>query len=100
MEPMTWILLGIVLLVVLGVLASRARVRRGRGGWERPASGDGAWSALSARRRCLACHGTGWTGLEPERTFDFVGDGFEDKHSPATVCAACGGTGRAPGRTA
>ena len=92
----TWILLGAVLLLVLAVAAvavnvadralwtARSRRRRRTGGMRLPA------------RRCLTCHGTGWVNREPERTFTFTGDGFEDKHSPATLCPDCGGTGTAP----
>jgi hypothetical protein len=73
----------------------------------------GAWSAVrsAARRRrprepemrlpaprCLRCRGTGWLNSDPERTFTFTGDGFEDKHTPATMCPDCGGTGVAPQR--
>jgi len=46
--------------------------------------------------KCLPCHGTGWRGGEPERTLNFVGDSFEDRHTPATMCSACGGTGVTP----
>ena len=95
---MTWILLGVLLLLVLAAVAvaanvadraswtarSLARRRRRNGGMRLPA------------RRCLTCHGTGWVNREPERTFTFTGDGFEDKHSPATVCPDCGGTGTVP----
>ena len=98
---MTWILLGILLLLVLVVAAVVANMA------------DRAWwtaRSLTRRRRdrtpgmrlpaprCLTCHGTGWLNREPERTFTFTGDGFEDKHSPATMCPDCGGTGTAPAR--
>lgn len=92
-----WILLGILAVLVLGVIT----LASARGGW---------WAArLRTRRsaapavtlpppRCLQCHGTGWINRDPERTFTFAGDGFEDRHHPATMCPACGGTGRASGR--
>jgi len=92
---MKWILLGILVVLVLGVVAlvvnaaggawwaARFRIRRGKA------------PALSLPRpRCLPCHGTGWINRDPERTFTFAGDGFEDRHHPATMCPACGGTGR------
>jgi hypothetical protein len=94
----TWILLGVLLLLVLAIAAvvvnvadralwrarSLTRRRRPDGGMRLPA------------RRCLRCHGTGWVNREPERTFTFTGDGFEDRHSPATSCPDCGGTGTVP----
>jgi hypothetical protein len=96
----TWIQLGVLLLLVLAVAAivvtmtdralwtarSLTRRRQRNDGMRLPA------------RRCLSCHGTGWVNREPERTFTFTGDGFEDKHSPATLCPDCGGTGTAPGQ--
>jgi hypothetical protein len=98
---MTWILLGILLLLVL-VVAAVVADTADRAWWTAP--------SLTRRRRdrtpgmrlptprCLTCHGTGWVNREPERTFTFTGDGFEDKHSPATMCPDCGGTGTAPAR--
>jgi len=100
---MEWLLLVILVVVVLvlGVLALMVN------------AAGGAWSAarsFSRRRhdrkpemrlpapRCLQCRGTGWLNRDPERTFTFTGEGFEDKHTPATMCPACGGTGVAPER--
>ena len=87
---MTWFVLGAlaVLLVAGLVLMLTGRSRRARG--RRPAS-----PALPLRR-CRRCQGTGWIGREPERTFTFTGEGFEDVHKPATVCPDCGGTGVKP----
>jgi hypothetical protein len=86
MYPMKWFLLLAVLvvaaLVVAGVLLRQAG----------PATGP------SARRRCARCHGTGWVGGGVERTLDFGGDGFQDRHTRATMCDACGGTGVAKDR--
>lgn len=48
--------------------------------------------------RCLRCRGTGWLNRDAERTFTFTGDGFEDRHAPATMCPDCGGTGVAAKR--
>lgn len=100
---MEWLLLVILVLVVLvlGVLA--LVVNRASGAW---------WAAhYFARRRrdrepemrlpaarCLRCRGTGWLNRDPERTFTFTGGGFEDRHTPATMCPDCGGTGVAPER--
>jgi hypothetical protein len=97
---MKWLLLALALLLLAGVAAMVIN-----------AVGDARWIAglLNARRartwdrarprpRCLQCRGTGWINREPERTFNFVGDGFEDRHTPATICPACGGTGMAPAR--
>ncbi|MEV6596499.1 hypothetical protein AB0M36_06465 [Actinoplanes sp. NPDC051346] len=97
---MEWLLLVILVVVVLvlGVLAlvfnvasgtwrvARSIARRGRDkepGMRLPAP------------RCLRCRGTGWLNRDPERTFTFTGDGFEDRHTPATMCQDCGGTGLA-----
>jgi hypothetical protein len=95
----TWILLGVLLLLVLAVAAIVVTVTDGalwtaRSVSRRRRRNDGM--RLPARR-CLSCHGTGWVNREPERTFTFTGDGFEDKHSPATLCPDCGGTGARPG---
>ncbi|WP_250037096.1 hypothetical protein [Paractinoplanes maris] len=93
---MTWILLTVLLVVaaLVVVVAGQAgettwavRSRRGRSAGQRGAP----------RVQCLPCHGTGWRGGEPERTLTFIGDGFEDKHRPATLCPDCGGTGVAAG---
>jgi hypothetical protein len=94
---------GLLLLVVLLlVLAAIAAVRwqtsetnwAGRT-WLRRRSGD---AERAPRPRCLPCHGTGRLGPGLERTMTFVGDGFEDRPTPTTLCSACGGTGTAPGR--
>lgn len=95
---MEWRLLVILVVVVLilGVLV--LVVNAASGAW---------WAARSfARRRrdrepemrlpaprCLRCRGTGWLNHDSERTFTFTGDGFEDRHAPATMCPDCGGTG-------
>jgi len=97
---MKWILLGALLLVVLGVgtLAVKAM---GRAWWTARywTRRRGRTPARQAPRlRCLQCHGSGWVNREPERTFRFTGEGFEDVHSPATMCQSCGGTGIAAER--
>jgi len=99
---MEWVLLVLLVLAVvaLGVVALVVN-----------AGGGARWAAHSlARRRdrepemrlpaprCLRCRGTGWLNHDPERTFTFTGDGFEDKHVPATMCPDCGGAGVAPER--
>ncbi len=100
---MEWLLLGILMVVVLvlGVLA--LVVNAASSAW---------WAALSMVRgrrkrapamrlpiaRCLRCRGTGWLNNDPERTFTFTGEGFADKHTPATMCPDCEGTGVAPVR--
>lgn len=43
---------------------------------------------------CVHCRGTGWIE-QRERTLEFTGDGFADIERPATMCDACGGSGRA-----
>nr|WP_296067894.1 hypothetical protein [uncultured Actinoplanes sp.] len=79
---MTWILLGLLLLVALGAFTVVVRVMRSRDqDGDRPAS------------RCLQCRGTGWVGGEPERTMNFTGEGFENRHTPARQCPRCDGTG-------
>jgi hypothetical protein len=79
---MTWIVLALLLLVALGACTVVIRVIRTRDmGGERP------------QIRCLRCRGTGWLGGEPERTMNFTGEGFENRHTPATQCPDCGGTG-------
>ncbi|HEX8927599.1 MAG TPA: hypothetical protein VGA45_01685 [Actinomycetota bacterium] len=79
---MTWILLGLLLLVALGAFTVVVRVMRSREpGGDRPAT------------RCLQCRGTGWVGGEPERTMSFTGEGFENRHTPARQCPRCDGTG-------
>jgi hypothetical protein len=96
MALMKWIVLGLLVVVALGIVALLRRRRTGRS-FNAPAGSFNAratsFDAPAARRKCLKCHGTGWIGGEPERTFNFVGDGFEDKHTPATACPVCGGTG-------
>jgi hypothetical protein len=90
MERMTWILLGLLFLIVLGAGTMAVRFFRGR-----PPGFDGGRAAATGgpRPRCLRCRGTGWTGRKPERTLSFDGEGFEDRHTPATPCPDCGGTG-------
>ena len=93
---MKWLLLLLLFLLIAGVLAAvvntvgdtRFFLRLRRPTWDR----------ARPRPRCLQCRGTGWINREPERTMNFVGDGFEDRHAPATLCPACGGTGIAPER--
>ncbi|MET0426797.1 MAG: hypothetical protein ABW046_23215 [Actinoplanes sp.] len=77
---MMWILIVLVLLAAAGGFALLAARRS-----TSPAAGP--------RRRCVRCRGTGWIGGEPERTLNVEGDGFENRHVPATMCPACGGTG-------
>jgi hypothetical protein len=84
MGRMTWILLGLLLLVAFGACTVVVRVMRSRAtvaAGDRPAT------------RCLWCRGTGWMGGEPERTLNFTGEGFENRHTPATPCPRCDGTG-------
>jgi DnaJ-class molecular chaperone len=82
MERMTWILLGLLLLIALAACTVVVRVMRSR-------DTDGARPAS----RCLQCRGTGWVGGEPERTMNFTGEGFENRHTRATQCPRCDGTG-------
>src|SRR5689334_2382930 len=71
---MKWLLLLLIVLVIGGVVAAilkaigdtRFFVRRRRPSWDR----------ARPQVRCLQCRGTGWIGREPERTLNFVGDGF------------------------
>ncbi|WP_433299177.1 hypothetical protein ACQP2F_45490 [Actinoplanes sp. CA-030573] len=93
---MKWLLLLLLFLLIAGALAAvvntvgdtRFFLRLRRPSWDRQ----------RPRPRCLQCRGTGWVDREPERTLNFVGDGFEDRHAPARMCPACGGTGEAPQR--
>ena len=90
---MKWILLAAVLLVAVVAVAAMPRTRS----WL--SSRPRAWDQAGAPpRRCLKCHGTGWLNRGPERTLNVVGEGFEDRHTPATMCPVCRGTGIAPGR--
>jgi DnaJ-class molecular chaperone len=82
---MMWILL--VLLLLGAAVACTVAVRAFRRG----AGQD--FASRPGRVRCLRCRGTGWLGGETERTFTFTGDGFEDRHNPATPCPDCRGTG-------
>ena len=79
---MKWLLLLALLVLALVVIGLMRRPRPGAG--------------APAPRRCPRCHGTGWIGGRPERTLDFDGEGFTDRHTPATMCPACGGSGRRP----
>ena len=79
---MKWLLLLALLVLALVVIGLMLRARPGPG--------------APVRRRCPRCHGTGWIGGRPERTLDFDGEGFTDRHAPATMCPACGGTGSRP----
>ncbi|MEU4244923.1 hypothetical protein [Actinoplanes sp. NPDC026619] len=89
---MKWILLIFGLLAVAGIVAV---------GWQTSEVvwASRTWRGIRSRSqptppvRCLPCHGTGRRGGEPERTMNFVGGGFEDRHSPATICPDCAGTG-------
>lgn len=93
---MKWLLLIVALLLIAGVLAmifnvagaARFFLRR-----RRP-----TWDSARPQLRCLPCGGTGWINREPERTLNFTGDGFEDRHEPAIVCPSCAGTGVATKR--
>jgi hypothetical protein len=88
-----WILLAAVLLVAVVVVAAMPRTRA------RWSARPRAWDRASAPpRRCLQCQGTGWLNRGPERTLNVAGEGFEDRHTPATMCPACGGMGIAPER--
>jgi hypothetical protein len=78
---MTWIVLALLLLVALGACTVVVRVMRRRDDHE------------PHLVRCLPCRGSGWLGGQPERTLNFTGAGFEDRHTPATQCPTCGGTG-------
>ncbi len=93
---MTWILLALVALLVAGLIALLVRTAGTTRFWFSRRPRD--WDRARPRPRCLQCRGTGWTNREPERTLNFVGDGFEDRHTPATMCPSCGGTGMAPER--
>jgi hypothetical protein len=90
-----WILLGVVVIVVLGVIGLVAGLVN-RAWWAARSLGDRVPRPSEMElppQRCLRCQGTGWINRQSERTFTFTGDGFEDVHTPATVCPACGGTG-------
>jgi hypothetical protein len=101
---MEWLLLVILVVVVLvlGVLAMVVNATSGAWAAARSLAGRRRERQPEMRRlpapRCLRCRGTGWLNRDPERTFTFTGDGFEDKHTPATMCPDCGGTGVAPER--
>ena len=98
---MKWIVLGVVLLLLVLGFVTLAVNAAGGARWAAHAWNRRQGKAQEMRLpqpRCLQCHGTGWLNREPERTFTFTGDGFEDKHSPATMCPACDGTGLAPRR--
>ncbi|NMO53867.1 hypothetical protein HH310_22125 [Actinoplanes sp. TBRC 11911] len=84
---MTWIVLALLLLVALGACTVVVRVLRARD------FGGGSGGSGSTLVRCLRCRGSGWLGGEPERTLNFTQGGFENRHTPATQCPACGGTG-------
>ena len=88
MATMKWFLLFVLLVILVAVVI--AALRRGEARWPGPTRSD---AGRSRTVKCLRCHGTGWIGREPERTLNFTGDGFEDRHAPATMCSACGGTG-------
>jgi len=74
-----------LLLLAFGLVWLR---RRGRFSWQigRPAS-----------LVCARCHGRGWLD-RTERTLTFTGDGFADRHRPASLCQDCDGTGHRPFR--
>jgi hypothetical protein len=89
---MTWIVFAVLLVLAAGVVAAVVKTRF-RWGARPP-----AWERAPSRPRCLKCRGTGWLNRGPERTLNVIGEGFEDRHTPATICPACGGTGMAPER--
>jgi hypothetical protein len=97
---MTWVLVTFGLLLIIGAaIALKWQFSETR--WAGQAflahrAGHRRQMAAAPRIHCLPCHGTGWLGREPERTLTFTGDGFEDRHSPATMCPSCHGTGTAP----
>jgi len=86
-----WLLLLLAVLLVAGLLAMV--VNAVSDAWSRVHRRSPSWDRARTQPRCLRCRGTGWLDREPERTLNFAGDGFEDRHSPATMCPACGGTG-------
>jgi DnaJ-class molecular chaperone len=88
MNRMKWILLVLLLLLVVAAAVAAVRVLR------RSAHAQ-SFELNASQRRCLKCRGTGWVGGEPERTFNFDGAGFEDRHTPKKRCPDCGGTGSA-----
>jgi hypothetical protein len=83
---MKWILLVLLLLVAAAAVMVAVRVVR------RSAHAE-SFEVSRSQRRCLTCRGTGWVGGEPERTFNFDGAGFENRHTPKKKCPDCGGTG-------
>jgi hypothetical protein len=97
---MKWILaLGLLAAVAL-VVAALATIA-----WQTSETHwfTGTWRGLRSakqrkplRVRCLPCHGTGRRGREPERTMNFLGGSFEDRHGPATPCPDCRGRGVVP----
>jgi hypothetical protein len=92
---MKWILLGVLVLVVLGVLGLVVNLVSGTWSAARGLTRRGARTPQMRLppARCRECQGTGWVNRQPERTFTLSGDGFEDVHSPARPCPACDGTG-------
>ncbi len=85
---MKWILLILVFLVAVAAVVAAVRVVR------RQAHAE-SFEVSRSRRRCLRCRGTGWVGGEPERTFNFDGAGFENRHTPKQRCPDCDGGGAA-----
>jgi hypothetical protein len=86
MYRMKWIVLVLLLLFAVAALVVAVRVIR-------RSAAAGNWQVDEPRRRCLRCRGTGWVGGEPERTLNFDGAGFENRHTPAKPCPDCDGTG-------
>ncbi|GLY96845.1 hypothetical protein [Actinoplanes sp. NBRC 103695] len=99
---MKWLLVVVLLLLVLAAVLLVVKVLGGVWSLARIVTTRrrNTWTTGLPQPRCLNCRGTGWIDQEPERTFNFVGDGFEDKHAPATLCPVCGGTGAAGDRGA
>jgi hypothetical protein len=88
---MKWLLVFLGSLLIIAVLAAMINAVGDTRFFLR--SRRPSWTRARPQPRCLRCRGTGWINREPERTLNFVGDSFEDRHAPATICPACGGTG-------
>jgi hypothetical protein len=93
---MEWTLLALLVLAAAGYAAvswHHSEIRWAGKTWRGLRSKDGR---KPPPPRCLRCHGSGRLGRDPERTMNFFGGTFEDRHTPPTRCPACAGTGTAP----
>ena len=93
---MRWLLIAAACVLIVGLATIIVNAASESGSWFKRR--NRGWQLAKFQPRCLPCQGTGWIGREPERTLNFVGDGFEDRYRPAVMCSNCGGTGRLPER--